>query len=260
MKYIFFLLITAITFSCCSMTEKTEKWVFILAGQSNMAGRGVVEPQDTITSKAIYTLNKDLQLELAKEPLHFYESKLKGVGPGFAFAKELEKHIPESVEIVLVPCALGGSSINQWLGDSLHRGVHLYSNFKTRLDTAKKLGSVKAILWLQGESDANTRDLPMYEMKLRDLFQRFRKDAGNETMPILAGELGTYSEPESRNHNWKLLNDILNQEANTDPNLYVISSEGLTSNPDHIHYNSASQRILGKRYALKYLDEIYKKH
>ena len=38
------------------MTEEINKqhiWVFILAGQSNMAGRGIVEPQDTVANKRI---------------------------------------------------------------------------------------------------------------------------------------------------------------------------------------------------------------
>lgn len=259
MKHLLFLLITVFLISCDITTEKAEKWVFILAGQSNMAGRGVVEPQDTITTKGIFTLNNDMQLELARDPLHFYEPKLKGVGPGYPFAKELKKNIPESVELVLVPCALGGSSISQWLGDSSHRGVHLYSNFKTRADLAKRIGTVKAILWLQGESDANPRDLPNYQLKLKELFQHFRKDAGNNQLPILVGELGTYSEPESRNQNWKSLNNILHDVAAEDNNIYVISSEELTSNPDHVHFNAVSQRQYGKRYALKYLDEVYKK-
>ena len=61
--------------STLGCSTKTEKWVFVLAGQSNMAGRGVVEPQDTITTEGIYTLNEDMQLELAKDHLHFYEPK-----------------------------------------------------------------------------------------------------------------------------------------------------------------------------------------
>ena len=256
MRYLFTLLI-ALTFLGCN--PKTEKWVFILAGQSNMAGRGIVGVEDSTTVEGIYTLNKDLQLELAKEPLHFYEPKLKGVGPGFAFAKELKQNIPNNVEIILIPCALGGSSIDQWIGDSLHRGVHLYSNFKTRLDTIQKIGTVKAILWLQGESDANPQNLPAYKMKLEDLLKRFRKDAKNNTLSILVGELGRYSEPESRNQDWKALNNIINEVAKKDKNIYVISSKGLTSNPDHVHYNSESQRVLGKRFAQKYLENVFKK-
>lgn len=234
-------------------TPKKEKWVFILAGQSNMAGRGIIEPQDTISDSSIFTLNKKMKLEIAKEPLHFYEPKLMGLDCGLSFAKELRLHIPKHVEIILVPCAVGASSIDQWLGDSLHRNVKLYSNFKERMAYAKGFGTVKGILWHQGESDAHQYKLPKYQEKIEKLFQNFRSDVGNDKVVILAGELGNYSEPEERNKNWKALNTILHKMTKKDKNLTIISSKGLKSNPDKIHFNSEAQRELGKRYAKQYL-------
>jgi hypothetical protein len=37
------------------------------------------------------------------------------------------------------------------------------------------------------------------------------------------------------------------------PNSYVISSEGLPCNPDHLHYMTEGYRQLGERYAEKAL-------
>ena len=51
--------------------DKKKTWVFILAGQSNMAGRGAVEAEDTITHPRINTNDKNGNIILAKEPLHF---------------------------------------------------------------------------------------------------------------------------------------------------------------------------------------------
>src|SRR5687767_8499965 len=55
------------------LPKKKNVWVFIMAGQSNMAGRGFVEPQDTVSNARILAINKDNEIILAKEPLHFYE-------------------------------------------------------------------------------------------------------------------------------------------------------------------------------------------
>ncbi|MCF6180637.1 sialate O-acetylesterase [Lutibacter sp.] len=233
--------------------HKKEKWVFMMAGQSNMAGRGIVEAQDTVTNSNIFMLNKEMKLVLAKEPLHFYEPKLDGLDCGLSFAKELHKNLPNNIDIVLVPCAVGGSSISQWLGDSLFRNVKLYSNFKKRMEYAKSIGSIKGILWHQGESDAHQKTLPLYRKKLQQLFKNFRHDAGNDKLPILVGELGNYAKPEKRNKNWKTLNSILHKIAEKDTNIYVISSVGLTSNPDKVHFNSKSQRKLGKRFAKQFI-------
>lgn len=240
-------------------TPKKEKWVFILAGQSNMAGRGIVESQDTVSNPAIFTITKEMELVVAKEPLHFYEPKLTGLDCGLSFAKELRSQIPNNIEIVLIPCAVGGSSIDQWLGNAFHRNVKLYGNFKKRANFAKSVGIIKGVLWHQGESDAHLNGLPLYQNKLEKLFQKFRIDLDNAKLPILVGELGEYAEPEKRNKNWKSLNTILHQMNKKDKNLSIVSSKGLKSNPDKIHFNSEAQRELGKRYAKQYLTTLNQK-
>src|SRR6478736_7815188 len=80
--------------------KRKNVWVFILAGQSNMAGRGLVEPQDTIPSSRILTINKQGEIIFAKEPLHFYEPTLTGLDCGLSFGKTLLSHVPDNVSIL----------------------------------------------------------------------------------------------------------------------------------------------------------------
>ena len=68
---------------------KNNVWVFLLAGQSNMAGRGLVEPQDTMTDKRLLTINKNNEVILAKEPLHFYEPSRTGLDCGVSDRKSV---------------------------------------------------------------------------------------------------------------------------------------------------------------------------
>ena len=51
--------------------DKEDLWVFILAGQSNMAGRGFVEPEDTIPTNRVLTINIKDEIILAKEHFTF---------------------------------------------------------------------------------------------------------------------------------------------------------------------------------------------
>src|SRR6187399_144272 len=76
--------------------KKENVWVFIMAGQSNMAGRGAVEPEDTVPDKRILSINKDGGIIIAKEPLHFYEPERTGLDCGVSFAKALLKKTPDS--------------------------------------------------------------------------------------------------------------------------------------------------------------------
>lgn len=231
--------------------KKKETWVFLMAGQSNMAGRGFVEPQDTISSSRILTINKNNTIILAKEPLHFYEPTSGGLDCGISFAKNLLKDIPENTSILLIPAAVGGSSIDQWINDSVHRDVKLQSNFKQKVALAKKYGTVKGVLWHQGESDANKKRIPKYDENLKILFKKFRSSVGNRKLPILVGELGGYRK---NNESWNTINSIINEHAKKEKYMYVIDTSDLNDKGDNLHFDSESQRLLGKRFAEVYLE------
>ena len=237
------------------LPKKKDVWVFIMAGQSNMAGRGYVEPQDTIASSRVLTINKNNDIVLAKEPLHFYEPKMTGLDSGLSFAKNLLEEIPENTSILLIPTAVGGSSISQWLGDVNHRDVKLLSNFKEKVALAKKYGKVKGILWHQGESDANPKRIAQHDENLTALFKTFRKSVGNKKLPILVGELGSYSKKEAL---WSQMNTIINERAKGDQYMSVIKTADFIDKGDAVHFNSESQRLLGKRYAEAFLKTIKK--
>jgi Carbohydrate esterase, sialic acid-specific acetylesterase len=234
-------------------TNNSKLWVFILAGQSNMAGRGLVEPADTIPNKRILTINKCGELIIAKEPLHFYEPLLTGLDCGLSFAKAVLKKAPSDVSILLLPVAVGGSSIIQWINDSIHRSVKLYSNYLEKVAIANKYGAVKAILWHQGESDANNNDILLYKERLNTLFTKYRYDAGNTTLPILTGELGYFEKYQP----WfGKINTVLHQYAASDTNTGIISAKNLHHKGDSLHFNSKAQRLLGKRFAKLYTDKF----
>lgn len=230
--------------------NKQNVWVFIMAGQSNMAGRGIVEPKDTVPNRRILSINKDGQIIIAKEPLHFYEPERTGLDCGVSFAKKLIKKIPDSVSILIIPTAVGGSSIRQWLGDSVYRSVKLFSNFLAKVEIAEQNGVIKGILWHQGESDANENDIPLYKQRLGLLFSRFRTAVGNSELPVLLGELGSFSDNPA---NFNLINKAIQEYAAEDKNSGVVPTKDLKDKGDHLHFNSKGQRIMGKRFAKAYL-------
>jgi len=233
------------------LPKKNRVWVFILAGQSNMAGRGLVEPQDTIPSDRILTINRNGEITVAKEPLHFYEPTMTGLDCGLSFGKEMLTMIPQDISILLIPTAVGGSTISQWLGDSIHRQVPLLTNFEDKVRSAKKAGKIKGILWHQGEGDANEIDIPLYEERLGELFTIFRKIAGNKKLPVVLGELGTFSK---NSENWMKINEQIHLYVSVDNNSGFITTADLNHKGDGIHFDSEGQRIMGRRFARKFSD------
>jgi hypothetical protein len=230
--------------------KKENLWVFILAGQSNMAGRGLVEPQDTIPSQRIFTLNKDGAIILAKEPLHYYEPNAAGLDCGLSFARNIVEHIPDSISLLIIPAAVGGSSISHWLGDSTYRNVKLLTNFRQKTELAYNYGVIKGILWHQGESDANQNDIPSYSIKLAALLVKFRDIVDNDSLPVLIGELGSFSNNQG---DWININKQINLYASSDSNTIVVKTADLKDKGDKVHYNSEGQRILGQRFAQAFI-------
>ena len=235
------------------LPKPNKVWVFLLAGQSNMAGRGVVEAQDTMTDPRIFSINSKGEVILAKEPLHFYEPNLVGLDCGISFGKALLPNIPKKISILILPTAVGGSSIGQWLGDSIHRKVKLWSNFLEKVAIGKKYGQIKGILWHQGESDANDKNIPLYPENLARLLQNFRTAVGNPQLPVLMGELGAYSQNPGQ---WQKINQLIWAHAAKDLFTAVISTQDLQHKGDKVHFDSAGQRMMGRRFAEAYLGKF----
>ncbi|KAF3320252.1 putative carbohydrate esterase [Carex littledalei] len=186
-----------------------KKQVFILAGQSNMSGRGGVQwyhglylwddvvPDECAPSPSILRLSVDLNWEEARDPLHIdIESKSKtcGVGPGMSFANCLLKEIGcTSSNIGLVPCAVGGTAIKEW-----EKGSKLYNQMVQRAKAAAEIGDggeIKAVLWYQGESDTDSDHASkVYEENLKKFIEDVRSDLGLPYLPFIQVALASGSE------------------------------------------------------------------
>ena len=228
--------------------SKENFYIYILAGQSNMAGRGLIEPQDTVSSPQALTLDKNNEWVYAKEPLHYYEPTRTGLDCGLSFGKKLAGLYGKDITIGLVPCAIGGSSIEQWLGDSTYRGVALYSNMMEKVKAAMQAGTIKGILWHQGETNASTKNYNDYKQKLETFFTKVRNDIGNPELPVYAGELSSFLSRVT-NPFADSVNRDLHELSSSMSKMYVIETGDLTPKADTIHFDSRSQRIIGERFA-----------
>lgn len=225
-----------------------QRDVYLLMGQSNMAGRGQLTDANRILPKdGIMTFDKNNQWVAAVEPLHWDKPAVVGAGLGASFAVEMQK-VSGGREIGLVPCAVGGSYISSWVP-----GGELYTNAVARCRAALAAGgTLKGILWHQGESDGSDSLIPLYEGRLRVLIHAIRTELNMPELPFVAGELTTASERTSE-YKFDAISDITRAVIPTIPNCAFVSSQNLTEgrqmNDDGLHFNTASQRTFGQRYA-----------
>ncbi|MDO8544795.1 MAG: sialate O-acetylesterase [Opitutaceae bacterium] len=240
-----------------SLPPADQFHLFLLIGQSNMAGRGTVAPEDKVPHPRVLMLNRDNAWVPAVDPIHFDKS-VAGVGLGRSFGIQIAEARP-GVTIGLIPCAVGGSPIDSWRPGVFYQPTksHPWDDAIRRAKLALPSGTLKGILWHQGESDSTRELAPGYAAKLHDLVARLRAELHAPDVPFIAGQLGQFADaPWSE---FKIVVDRAHRELPKHvKQTAFVSSDRLTHRGDKVHFNSDSYREIGRRYAEAYLGLLRK--
>lgn len=228
--------------------------LFLLMGQSNMKGRGVMPEEPKHDPRLRMMHLTDDRWYLARHPLHligdaktFEGFDNAGVGPGLSFAETVAAQ-DKSAAIGLVPCAKGGSSIKLWA-----KGAKLYEDALRRAKlalqtTAPVKARIRGVLWLQGEANANAQELPIHAEKLRAMIDALRADLGQPDLPFIACTIGEMKD----DPNLKAMNEILLALPKSVPHTACVDARELKTNiGDNVHFDTAAQNEIGKRFAQK---------
>lgn len=245
---------TALNATAANLPPKEKFKLVVLTGQSNMAGRGKIDPDNNKPHPRVLMLNKDGNWVPCVDPVHF-DANGSGVGPGKAFAEALADSDP-SITVGLVPCAVGGSSIAVWEpGKEFQKGKtkwYPYDDMVARVKKAKESGTLTAILLHQGESDCMKRNGYLYQARFPAFVERMRRDIGAEGIPLIIGGLHTKTCA-----GWfgKIL---ARTQQDTCEKLYgpgkYIPGKDWPLEADNVHYTGASQREFAKLYFDAYKD------
>jgi hypothetical protein len=224
--------------------------IFLLIGQSNMVGIGRLDEVPPLIHPDILVF-REYTWRTAQEPLHTDISGSAGVGLGMSFGVELLKVTPD-IRVGLVPCAVGGSPLSRWMP-----GADLYNNAVSTTLRALPGGVLKGILWHQGESDSgNPDDARSYGQRFQQMVNSLRSALNAESVPVLAGELGTFLREFAGCPYYNIVNEHLMELEGVLPAYGFVPSGGLTDNGDKLHFNSKSLRDFGIRYAKNYMELI----
>ncbi|MFK7849876.1 MAG: sialate O-acetylesterase [Akkermansiaceae bacterium] len=214
---------------------KEKLHVYLLIGQSNMAGRAPFTEKEAAAIPRCFLLNGEDTWEAATNPLNRYSTIRKGLGmqkmnPGYSFSKKMLEVNPD-ISLGLVVNAKGGTKIEQW-----EKGTKFYKEAIRRAKAAQETGTLKGILWHQGESNNGNPD--GYLEKLTKLVEDLRDDLGAPNLPFVAGQI-------------KGEGSINQQIAQLPEKLEATgfaSSEDLNTY-DRWHFDAESAKLLGERYA-----------
>ncbi|KAK7269875.1 hypothetical protein RIF29_22656 [Crotalaria pallida] len=237
-----------------------KKHIFILSGQSNMAGRGGVikdhhhhlhpiwdgvVPPECHPDPSILRFSAALQWEQAHDPLHadIDTKKPCGVGPGMSFANIVRERVAGDA-LGLVPCAVGGTAIKEWA-----RGEELYENMVKRAKESVKEdegSEIKALLWFQGESDTSSKhDAEAYKVNMETLIDNVRQDLNLPSLPIIQVAIASGGEYIEKVREAQKAIDL--------PNVICVDAKGLQLKEDNLHLTTEAQVLLGQMLAEAYL-------
>lgn len=229
------------------LPAKEKLHLYLLIGQSNMAGRGVVEEVDKKPHARVLMFTKEGTWAPALDPLHFDKPNIAGVGLGSTFGRVMADADP-GITIGLVPCAVGGTPLERW-----QKGRDLYEQAMVRIQAAMKDGILKGVLWHQGEGDAaDPEKATSYATRLAAMVGDLRKDLGAPDVPFVAGKLGEFladTTKDGRPSHWKTVNVQIAGLPALVEHAAVVESAGLKHKGDVVHFDSASLREFGRRYA-----------
>lgn len=242
-----------------------EKWnedvqqdafhLFLLMGQSNMAGYGELLPEDDKDIEGTYMLREGVtRMEKygwvpAKQPIHNrLDSDRFCLGGPFAKA---HRELYPRITVGLIPMGWGGAAITD-----MNKGTPFYQEMIDKALWAKKQGKLKALLWHQGESDTVSEEAAdLYESRLIQLIENIRTDLEEPDLIVIVGNLAEFygtgvdhSAPQRVKQIKKVKDSLRNVSKKL---LYTgfVESKGLRSIDQHqVHFDRESYIIFGKRY------------
>lgn len=252
-------------------TKGEEFELYLLAGQSNMDGRGkaakLTEEQRRPSKHAIiFYRNPPHHSEGWKplEPGYSIAPKYKGglpsgtFGPELGFVAALTK-AQAGKNFAIIKGSKGGTSLRvDWKpgekgkpetqGPRYRHFIETIRLAKAALKEDGNTAKLRGLIWHQGESDAKA-GAKIHQERLAQFMARIREDTGEAKLPIVLGQV---FDNEKRD---KVREAIL-KASEADRLTGFISAEGTTTWDQGTHFDAKSQLVLGERFAEAILELV----
>lgn len=258
------LLAVALGVALAGCARATEYDLWLLAGQSNMDGRGKAKDLSAadrapVERAVIFYRNPPAACEtflplapgMSIPPGYHGKLPSEVFGPELGFARALVKANAQ-LQLALIKGSRGGTSLRtDWKpgepGQPKTQGP-CYRNFLDtwQLATAAltKDGStfkLRGLLWHQGESDAGLKTEDYLKL-LTNFIARLRADLKAPDLPVLIGEVYDNGKRDA-------VRAAEKQAPETIPHTVFVSAAGLKTSDNGTHFDAASQLLLGQRFA-----------
>ena len=233
--------------------------IFVVAGQSNAAGRGK-NPVEDAPELGVHLLRCSGMWDLATHPLgettgakhigHF-ENHNPGHTPWLQFAKLLKRELGYPIGIVM--SAYGGAPLRWW--NPAENGA-LTENMLAQI--AEYDIHPKGILWYQGEAEGCENAADTYLERFAAFVGAVRERLGQPRLPIITVQLNRCLSPTTPalDRQWGVVRQAQADAARQIPGVYVVPANDI-SVYDFIHNSAQGDLVIGARCARCALCELY---
>jgi iduronate 2-sulfatase len=223
--------------------------VFVLAGQSNMDGRGgaadlPVDWKQPVKNAVIF----DGKAWVPVAPAHGTPGepdRWGSFGPELGFSRRMSETFGQPIGIVKHGTS-GTSLAKNWDLKDPKSHYHVMLNKIRAAQQSRKI-EIVGMLWMQGEADSVFEPMAKaYAANLEALIQASRKDFGGPKMPFVAGRVNP---PETGYRFVKIVRKA--QESCRLPGYAFVDCDGFATygQADLVHFNVSGQMALGQAFA-----------
>jgi hypothetical protein len=204
-----------------------DKHLFILSGQSNMAG---LKPEESFTPTVATALGEN-KVIVVKDAV--------GGQPIWRWYKKWQPKTGEAPKVT---------------GD-------LYDRLMTKVNAASKGHKIKSVtfVWMQGERDAREQHGDVYANSLRGLFDQLSSDIEREDVNVVIGRLSDFDLENKRYPHWTMIRKAQIKVAEEHPRGAWVDTDDLNDGlnrrgkeiKNDLHYSAKGYKVFGKRLADK---------
>ena len=231
--------------------------VYLLAGQSNMDGGGLVSglaPSIQISQEDVLLFWSGWWQWRGLAPASYWGGAY--FGPEVTFGRRLADADPTQ-KVALIKHAVSGTDLAQcWYpGESPDDGTagDCYAGFKATVDAALAVLEaegqkfrIAGMAWMQGESDATYEPWALsYQQNLTDLIYRVREDFSAPTMPFSMGKIDCAAHCAYRD----IVRGAQQAVADESQSVTAVETADLPQVADLLHFDASGMRTLGQRLA-----------
>lgn len=235
--------------------------VYILAGQSNMAG-GSAAPVDPLIDEvhplisylagttATHLGGKAGEMRPAVDPLQHYGGTVLGVGPGMAAARGMLATLASGRRIALVAAAKGGTSLvgtgSDWEAGTGDAYLNAVAQAQLALTLLPAGSVIRGLFWSQGESDNGPNVETTYPPAFQAMLTTLRTDLGLPDLPAVILGPTPEGDPEGRLAAAQAALDETSGSGFAITGVrFVAGPAGMTVAGDDIHFSAAGNRQRG---------------